>query len=605
MGKPRGWMGGVAAAVLCGVTAGPAFADGTTTVLTLTGDLLPDGLTSVTPFGPPSLNDSGTVAFVSSPNSGPGAGIVGLMQDSFSGVLTAVGSTGSVPTGSATGLISQFNFPQINSSGLSAFAGTLSGTNSRVLVTGGGGAGLTAAAQEGTVEPTGNGAFGNISGGNQGFALGDGGHLAFTSSLTGVTGGAGTTGLYRVASDGTTVQIAREGLATPSGDGTFDAFIRTGGQEIDGVSVNASGVVAFRAELAGTSLGNGNDTGVYTSDGTTTTKIVRDGDPTGIPDVKFTDVRFVPSFNDAGQAAFEVGLGGSGATASTNEAVYVGNGTTTTQISRKGDTPPEGNGVFFDYIASTVNLNAHGDVAFLADLTGTSGGNSDNRGVYTGDGGALTKVAREGDTAPDGNGVFAGNLGQPVINDDGQVAFSTFLSGTTGGTTDNQALLFYDPTDGLEIVARKGDALAGSTITGLGFATNLFRNTSNAGSGLNNADQVAFRFDLADGRSGIGLWDFEAAVSVLEGDYNSDGFVGFDDLNLVLLNFGATVLPAGFDAAAIPGGLGFDGLMGSNELDGVLLNFGNGTPAIAALPEPGSLLSLLGVAGLTSRRRSK
>ncbi|MEM7624048.1 MAG: hypothetical protein AAF333_00315 [Planctomycetota bacterium] len=95
--------------------------------------------------------------------------------------------------------------------------------------------------------------------------------------------------------------------------------------------------------------------------------------------------------------------------------------------------------------------------------------------------------------------------------------------------------------------------------------------------------------------------------SVLIGDFSGDGFVGQDDLNLVLLNFGATVLPPGFntgglDPATSPGG--FDGILGQNELDDVLLNFGNGTPpTVNAIPEPGSSVLLAGALGLVGRRR--
>ena len=124
---------------------------------------------------------------------------------------------------------------------------------------------------------------------------------------------------------------------------------------------------------------------------------------------------------------------------------------------------------------------------------------------------------------------------------------------------------------------------------------------------MNNLGQVAYGFNLADGREGIALASI-AAAQVL-GDYNNDGFVGQADLDLVLLNFGDTVLPEGFNTAALPGGT-FDDLIGQNELDAVLLNFGAGsavnTAAITAVPEPASaaLVVLGGVAVATRRRRS-
>lgn len=91
----------------------------------------------------------------------------------------------------------------------------------------------------------------------------------------------------------------------------------------------------------------------------------------------------------------------------------------------------------------------------------------------------------------------------------------------------------------------------------------------------------------------------------LAGDYNADGFVSQADLDLVLLNWGETAVPADFDEGSLEGGGPFDGLLSQNELDGVLLNWGNGASPMT-VPEPGSLalLTLAGAASLTRRRRS-
>ncbi|MEM7626871.1 MAG: PEP-CTERM sorting domain-containing protein [Planctomycetota bacterium] len=96
----------------------------------------------------------------------------------------------------------------------------------------------------------------------------------------------------------------------------------------------------------------------------------------------------------------------------------------------------------------------------------------------------------------------------------------------------------------------------------------------------------------------------------LIGDFSGDGFVGQDDLNLILLNFGDTVLPEGFDEAGLdpatsPGGV-FDGILGQNELNDVLLNFGNSAaPGVAAVPEPGTAGALAALALIATRRRRR
>ena len=80
----------------------------------------------------------------------------------------------------------------------------------------------------------------------------------------------------------------------------------------------------------------------------------------------------------------------------------------------------------------------------------------------------------------------------------------------------------------------------------------------------------------------------------LEGDLNKDGFVGLDDLDIVLGAWNQSVPPA--DPAADPSG---DGFVGLDDLDLVLNNWNMGTPPVSAVvPEPAMVsviaLSLLG-----------
>ncbi len=100
-----------------------------------------------------------------------------------------------------------------------------------------------------------------------------------------------------------------------------------------------------------------------------------------------------------------------------------------------------------------------------------------------------------------------------------------------------------------------------------------------------------------DGLNGIGLDAY--LPNVLEGDLNDDGFVGLDDLDIVLGAWNQNVPPA--DPAADPSG---DGFVGLDDLDIVLNNWNAGTPPVAAVPEPmtGGML-LVGLA-LLHRRRS-
>ena len=112
-------------------------------------------------------------------------------------------------------------------------------------------------------------------------------------------------------------------------------------------------------------------------------------------------------------------------------------------------------------------------------------------------------VARGGGAAP-GGGTF-GQLGGPAINGRDQLAFLAEVGPTGTGV---EGLFFFDSELGLRAVAREGDALLGSTIVGIDFGPD---------DGLNDAGQIAYAFDLADGTAGVAIWTVPepAALGVL------------------------------------------------------------------------------------------
>ncbi len=94
------------------------------------------------------------------------------------------------------------------------------------------------------------------------------------------------------------------------------------------------------------------------------------------------------------------------------------------------------------------------------------------------------------------------------------------------------------------------------------------------------------------------------SIVMLDGDLNGDGFVGLDDLDIVLSAWNQNVT-AGDWAAGDPSG---DGYVGLDDLDIILGNWNAGTPAgeNAAIPEPTSALLVAGcvLAGVSRRNRA-
>lgn len=91
-------------------------------------------------------------------------------------------------------------------------------------------------------------------------------------------------------------------------------------------------------------------------------------------------------------------------------------------------------------------------------------------------------------------------------------------------------------------------------------------------------------------------------VTVL-GDLNSDGFVGIDDLNIILAHWNQTVTE-GYQFSGDPTG---DGYVGIDDLSLVLGNWNAGTPppgSIATIPEPATALLVVAGGVAVLRRRS-
>ena len=171
------------------------------------------------------------------------------------------------------------------------------------------------------------------------------------------------------------------------------------------------------------------------------------------------------------------------------------------EIAHRGDSPPDGNGQY-NMFSTQVSLSGY-MAAFFAIMRNSSNPVLDQDGIYrnfqSGPMNETAKIARGGESVPDGNGVLY-HLYQPIVNRGGQVAFQASLRDTTGGVTDNEAIYIGDGKILVE-VARKGDPLLGSTISNLLFTTGPdYRN------GFNKHCQVAYKANLSNGQQAMVLF---------------------------------------------------------------------------------------------------
>jgi PEP-CTERM motif len=95
-------------------------------------------------------------------------------------------------------------------------------------------------------------------------------------------------------------------------------------------------------------------------------------------------------------------------------------------------------------------------------------------------------------------------------------------------------------------------------------------------------------------------------ATLLDGDLNADGFVGVDDLNIVLVNWNQSQVPEVSSIDDIRADPTNDNFVGVDDLNVVLVNWNAGTPpdVSAIIPEPASLtLMSLGAVAVLRRRK--
>jgi hypothetical protein len=236
-------------------------------------------------------------------------------------------------------------------------------------------------------------------------------------------------GVFRASADGF-VDLARGNQAAPGG-GTYG--------EMSSPVYNADGIAAFRAPLYPTSAGEiialdwpfGGQLCAFT------------GQSAGDGNGTFASL-WDPALNDAETVAFRVRLTGTSGGGLDDIAIYKCDSPYTAvpalddQIAREGQAPPEGNGVFADF-GTIVAINAAGQILFTATLRSTSGGTSDDRGLYLWDPvDGLVKLLREGDVI-DGRTVLAFSTltqrdfgGYRVLSDQGEAVARVDMSGIGG-----------------------------------------------------------------------------------------------------------------------------------------------------------------------------
>lgn len=439
------------------------------------GDPAPDGNGSFTYLAPSqggleqiALNDAGVVAFIAElrETSDPPAGFSGIFRADTLGIDQIVRFGDAAPDGN--GFFDDVFDPELG-----------------VLVSGFAAPGIDAA-----------------------------GGLSFYGHLADTSGGeeVDDRGVFASAG-GAPFRLLRVGAMAPGGDGIL--------ARVDpAFSSNAPGHVAVHATLASGMVPPFEDDldRIYVHDGVNFDEVFRSDvlSPDGNGWVSFIGA---PGFSgpgattlvlaDSGTVVFQASLQGYTPVNLQYDGggrLLATDGDTLRLIARQGDLGP-GETDFRFTAFHAIDANAQGRIVFSAILEQNGAPPPfQTTGIYLWDGAALQRLVREGDPAPDGNGVF-GNLVVPVfLNEGGEVVFSAVLEGTTSPGA-GYGIFRVEPNGTVRRVARSGMALAGSTAQFVSYLGDPFQppvTLAQAGlEALNDAGQVAFLASLTDGRSGV------------------------------------------------------------------------------------------------------
>ncbi len=164
----------------------------------------------------------------------------------------------------------------------------------------------------------------------------------------------------------------------------------------------------------------------------------------------------MPVLSGTGRTAVRAGLSGPGVDGSNGGGIWAGPADGLELVARAGDQAPGlPNGVLFSFFPTDPVINDAGQTAFTSNLTGAGVNSSKDWSLFSEGSGALALLAREGNQAAGAPvGVAYVMLAAPIISSSGQTACWGLLSGPGVDSSNDRGL--WSGAGSLALIAREG-----------------------------------------------------------------------------------------------------------------------------------------------------
>ncbi len=227
--------------------------------------------------------------------------------------------------------------------------------------------------------------------------------------------------------------------------------------------LNDAGQIAFTAPLTGPDV-RARDVAIFSNISGTLSLVARDRGvvPGSDPSRNFHRISRGPVLNDAGQLVFSAGLSGPNAIGPEDNAIFSQSNGNLEIVARKGDPMPSVGSDLYYGRSSSLTINNRGEIATVSLVTGPDIDFSNDRAllIFNPD---LTqrRIAREAEIVQiDGQDVRFSDFFTPALNDAGHVAFRAILEGPGIDSTNNQ-VIYTDNEFELRPIARLGNSVPG------------------------------------------------------------------------------------------------------------------------------------------------